>query len=769
MTTELLAAGWRFHQAGDLPRAEDAYRRLLQQEPGNAQAWYLLGALCQARGDLAAAADHLERALRLRPTFAEALQHRGIVHAQQGQLAEAVARFRAALLLKPGDAEIQTNLGLTLARQGQHPEAIALLQAVLRQRPDYVRAQTHLRTFAQQAFAEGVAYLGQGKHDEAAARFRLALSGQPSFAEAHYQLGNALACQEQFDEASACYQQALQLRPDFVEAHHNLAAVLRRQKRFADAEASLRAALRLQPDLAELHNDLAEILLDQRRPTEAMACCQRAIQLDPGRAEAHNQLGRVLWHLHRLDEAEPRHTQAVRLDPHYAEAYLDLGNVLKDQGRLDDAIAAYRAAVRLRPNVPYVHSNLLYVLPHHPDHDAQSVLAEARRWNERHAEPLARFIQPHANDRAGDRRLRIGYVSPDFRAHPVGRFLLPLLEAHDHARFEIFCYASQNVTDAVTDRCRSSADAWRPIFGRPDAQVAQLIREDRIDVLVDLTMHMAGTRLLVFARKPAPVQVTYLAYCGTTGLRTIDYRLTDPYLDPLDSAESCYAEQSVRLPETYWCYQPVAGTPPVNRLPALEAGHVTFGCLNNFCKVTAPTLTAWSQLLRALPETRLLLHAHPGRHCDRVRDFFHQQGIDPDWISFVPQMPTAEYLHVYERLDVALDPFPYGGGTTTCDALWMGVPVVSLAGQTAVGRGGLSILSNVGLADLVARDGEQYVRIAVDLARDRERLSALRAGLRARMQASPLMDGPRFARAVEAAYRGMWQAWCASEPRTPCS
>ena len=375
--------------------------------------------------------------------------------------------------------------------------------------------------------------------------------------------------------------------------------------------------------------------------------------------------------------------------------------------------------------------------------------------------PLAEFIQPHLNNRSPDRRLRVGYVSPNFGSHPVGRFLLPLLESHDKESFETFCYASVEIADAMTDRCRAHADVWRDMLGLSDEQVAHAIRQDRIDILVDLTMHMRRNRLLVFARKPAPVQVTYLAYCGTTGLSTMDYRLTDPYLDPPGQDERFYSELSVRLPETYWCYRPAIETPPVNAQPALEAGHVTFGSLNNFCKVTPPALAAWSRLLQAVPKSWLLLHAHPGSHRDRVCEFLNEQGISPERVVFVDFQPMAEYFGVYQRIDVALDPFPYGGGTTTCDALWMGVPVVSLAGQTAVGRGGLSILSNIGLPELVACDTEQYVRIAAELAQDLPRLRDLRATLRQRMQSSPLMDVPRFARNIEAAYREMWRRWCA--------
>jgi protein O-GlcNAc transferase len=289
--------------------------------------------------------------------------------------------------------------------------------------------------------------------------------------------------------------------------------------------------------------------------------------------------------------------------------------------------------------------------------------------------------------------------------------------------------------------------------------VADLIRQDKIDILVDLSMHTWGNRLLVFARKPAPVQVTYLAYCSSTGLQTIDYRLSDPYLDPLGGDESIYSEKTVRLPETFWCYQPIV-RPDVGKLPALGNGFVTFGCLNNFAKVSEPTLASWGRLLRATPGSQLLLHALEGSHRQRVVERLGREGVEDGRVRFVSRMGANEYFEMYRQIDIALDTFPQGGGTTTCDALWMGAPVVSLAGKTAAGRGGLSILSNLGLAELVGQNEEEYVRLGVQLARDIPRLSNLRSTLRQRMERSPLMDGPRFARNVEAAYRGMWETWC---------
>jgi predicted O-linked N-acetylglucosamine transferase (SPINDLY family) len=607
----------------------------------------------------------------------------------------------------------------------------------------------------------GLLALNNGRPALAEEYLRRAAAAQPADAGHRNNLGVALDSQGRFAEAEAAYREATRLRPDYADAHHNRGNALRRLGRFAEAEAAYRDAVRLQPDSPEAHNSLGTVLACQGRHAEAAACYQQALRIHPDHAGAHNNLGLAFMKLGRAEEAAASYQQALRIQPDYAGAHNNLGLALKDQGRLDEAVGCFRRAGQLLPALAVAHSNLVYTLHFCPEVTVQTLADEHRRWNQQHAEPLARFHHPHANDRSPERRLRVGYLSPDFRWHPVGRFLLPLLAAHDHDRYEIVCYDTLNAPDAITDRCRAHADVWRPAVGLSDEQLAAAVRRDGIDILVDLTMHMANNRLLVFARKPAPVQVTYLAYCGTTGLRAMDYRLTDPYLDPPGRDEPYYSERSVRLPETYWCYQPLVPTPPVSPLPAGRAGAVTFGCLNNFCKVTDPTLAAWARLLRALPAARLLLHAHPGGHRERVREALARQGVAPDRLTFVGKVPAPEYFQLHERLDVALDPFPYGGGTTTCDALWMGVPVVSLAGATAVGRGGLSILTNVGLADLVAHDVEQYVGCAVALAEDLPRLRELRAGLRGRMQASPLMDAPRFARNVEAAYRHMWQRWCA--------
>jgi protein O-GlcNAc transferase len=637
-------------------------------------------------------------------------------HHQARRLQEAERIYRQILEVEPDHAQALHLLGLIAYQVGQYDISVAYIGRAIGFKGTDAAFHSNL----------GLVFQAQGKLEEAVASCRRATEIKPDYADAHGILGSALAAQGKLDEAIACFHRALQLKPEFFEAHSNLGNALK----------------------------------NQGRPNEAAACYRRALETRPDSAEIHSNLGCALADQGMLDEAGACYRRALDLNPEFFEAHGNLASALKDQGRPNEAAAHYRRALELKPDAAEVRSNLIFALSFSPDCDTRPLSEELRRWNQQHAEPLAASIRPHTNDRAPERRLRVGYVSPDFRSHPVGRFVLPLLETHDRGNFEIICYNSWHISDAITGRCRAAADGWRDAMSLADEQLACAIRADRIDILVDLAMHTAHNRLLAFARKPAPVQVTYLAYCGTTGLRMMDYRLTDPYLDPPGQTGGCYSEESVWLPRTYWCYRPTDLTPPVSDLPALRGGPVTFGCLNNFCKVTAPTLAVWSRLLQALPQSRLLLHAHPGSHRDRVQDLFTQAGVAPERITFTPRLPIADYLRNYERIDIALDPFPYGGGTTTCDALWMGVPVVTLAGETAVGRGGLSILSNAGLSELVALDTEQYVRIAVALANDLPRLRGLRATLRQRMEASPLMDAPRFARDVETAFRALWRRWC---------
>ena len=631
---------------------------------------------------------------------------------------------------------------------GRLPAAEQIYRQILAAEPNHADALHLLGVIAYQS----------GRNEIAVQYIRRAigLNGrQPTY---HANLGCALKDLRKLDEAIACHRRALELKPDSPETHNNLGNALQAQGKLDEAVACWRRALELKPDYAEAHNNLGNALKDQGELDEALACYRQALERNSHYAEAHNNLGIVLKEQGNFDEAIACYRRALELQPDYAEAHNNLGVAFKDQGRLDEALACCRRALEAKPEFVEAQSNLLYAQLFHPDRDAAALCEEHRRWNQQYAAPLVKFIQPHRNDRSPDRRLRIGYVSPDFREHCQALFTVPLLSAQDHEGFEIVCYADVVRPDGITGRLRSCADGWRNIVGLGHEQVAELIRQDGIDILVDLSMHMAGNRLLVFARKPAPVQACWLAYPGTTGVSTIDYRITDPYLDPPGLYDHCYTEQSVRLPDSFWCYDPLADAPAVNTLPVAEKGHISFGCLNNFCKVNPSVLKLWAEVLKAVAGSRLTLLAGQGTHRQHTLDMLAEEGVDRDRVTFVTYQPRGSYLANYRDIDIGLDTVPYNGHTTSLDSYWMGVPVVTLVGPTVVGRAGLSQLTNLGLPELIAAGPEQFVRIAAELAHDFPRLSGLRATLRERLRASPLMDAPRFARNLEAAYRAMWRA-----------
>jgi predicted O-linked N-acetylglucosamine transferase (SPINDLY family) len=438
---------------------------------------------------------------------------------------------------------------------------------------------------------------------------------------------------------------------------------------------------------------------------------------------------------------------------------------LRETAQIDEAIASHRRAVRLDPNFVNAHSCLVFALNCDPNCQAAEILAEHQAWSDRHARPLMSEIIPHANERSPDRRLRIGYVSADFRRHSVGHFFLPLLENHDRRKFEVFCYSNVQYPDDLTERMKRSCDAWRDIISLGDAEAANLIRSDGMDILVDLSGHTAGNRLRVFARKPAPVQVTYLGYANTTGMPAIDYRLTDALADPPGVTDHLNVEKLWRVPGCAWCYLPPEDAPEIQ---PRGSGPITFGCFSAFAKINSTLVEIWAQLLAQAPESRLLLKsAGAGETSSRQRviDQFIQHGISSDRIEMLSRIPDQhQHLEFYRRIDLALDTYPYHGTTTTCEALWMGVPVVSLAGQTHVSRVGVSLLSCVGLPELIAQTPQEFVSIAAQLATNPSRLTSLRNGLRSQMKSSPLVDGRRFAANIEAAYRQMWRTWCAEVP-----
>jgi predicted O-linked N-acetylglucosamine transferase (SPINDLY family) len=535
---------------------------------------------------------------------------------------------------------------------------------------------------------------------------------------------------------------------------------LRRAGRLPEAIAAYRQALAIKPDYPAAMVNLASALHLARQLEEAVELNLRALALRPGHAGTHNNLGLVLHDRGELDQALGHLSRAVALAPGVGDFHNNLGLALKTVNQLDAAMAAFAGAIRLSPDNPRAYSNFILAAHYNPAYQPADVLAAARQFDDRFVKPLASARDPYGNDRSPDRPLRIGFVSADFSSHAVGRCLLPLLLAIDRSQVRVYLYSNMQLADALTEAVRARADAWRDITTLDDDVAALLVRADGIDILIDLSLHTADNRLLLFARKPAPVQVSYLGYVGTSGVSTIDYRLSDPQLDPPGADVSVYSEQTVRLARSYWCFHPVGLFPEVGPLPAQSGGGVTFGCLNNFCKVSSAALQLWAQVLGAVPGSNLLLHAPAGVDVAAVRKRFEVADVDGERVQFVGQQGWQAYLETYNRIDIALDPFPYNGGVTTADGLWMGVPAVTLLGQNAVGRAGSSILTNANLPELIADSPQAYVRLAAALAADLTQLAALRSGLRSRMTVSPLMNAPRFARDFEAALRQMWRDWC---------
>jgi protein O-GlcNAc transferase len=679
--------------------------------------------------------------------FAQALQHH-----QAGNLRQAEQLYQQILQAAPGHADSHHLLGVLAYQSGRYDQAVILIRHALTLNPWAAIFHSNL----------GVAHEALGQLTEALACFQQSLSLQPNSAEAYNGVGNLLWKLGRPQEAATQFRQALHLCPDFPKAHNSLGNALLQLGQQDEALTHYRNAIRLKPDFPDPWNNAGAVLLDQGKSTEAAAHFREALRCKPDYAEAFNNLGNAFKEQWQLDEAEANYREALRFRPTYVEALYNLALTLEQQGRVEETVACHRQVIALQPDNARYHSGLLLPLTYLAESAPQTLFLEHCHWAERHAAPLTAAARPHANDPNPDRLLRIGYVSPDLREHPVAFFLEPVLAHLDRSRFHVTCYAGVPRPDGTTLRLRKRADTWRDVAVLPDAAVAEQIRADSIDVLVDLAGHTAGRRLLVFARKPAPVQVTHFGYPNTTGLAAMGYRLTDPYADPPGQTEAWHTEELIRLPEVAWCYQP-SHSPEVGPLPALAAGHLTFGSLNKLAKVTPQAIALWGRLLRAVPGSRLLLLAGGGSRTDqRLRDQFRECGSDGNQLQLVGRLPRDRYLELYQQIDIVLDSFPYNGGVTTCDALWMGVPVITLAGNSYVSRQGVSLLSNLNMRDWIAETPEDYVALAVAWGNNWEELRQLRSGLRERMRRSPLCDGESFTRRLEEAYRVLWRRWCAA-------
>lgn len=644
----------------------------------------------------------------------------GLRHHQAGEFATAERIYRDVLSANPDNADAHHFLGLLAHQHAQVEDAIRLIGRAVELAPS-----------------------------------------RPTF---HFNLGAAYLATGQQESALNAYRRAADLKPDWDEAWFHCGSLLGQGGRLEEAEGALRQAIEIRADYGEAHCALGAVLSDQGRAEEGVAACRLAISAAPNLAEAWTNLGNGLERLNQFEEAEQAHRQALTLDPNSPLIHYNLGNLLAKFWRLDDALGCFRAALKCDPAYGPAAGNLLIHSIYHPDQSEESLYNQHIKLNP--LRPTETGHQVPTSDVDPGRKLRIGYVSPDFRTHSCAYFIEPLLAGHDAGRFEIFAYSDVDKPDGVTARLRALVDHWRDGKGLSDEAVAEAIRNDGIDILVDLAGHSANSRPRLFQLNPAPVQVSWLGYPSTTGLGEIDYRLTDSIADPVGPADRFHSEKLVRLEDGFLCYQPPAKIPDIAPSPHLANGYITFGSFNNLSKVTPQVIALWSRILQSVPNSRLLLK---GRMLDvpparaNILASFEDAGISSDRVDLHHWIPREQSpLTLYSKVDIALDSFPYNGTTTSFEALLMGVPVLSLTGERHAGRVGASILTHIGTAELIAATEDAYLTAAVDLAQSPDQLTAYRRDLRQQLTTSSLGNGPAFSDKVEAAYVRMWQDWCAS-------
>jgi len=752
---EALAVAVGHHQGGRLELAEEIYRRILAAEPAHAETWHLWGVVALQRGQFPLAVERLRQAIAFGPH--EAAYHNnlgGALH-KLGRLDEAIAAFRRAIELAPQLPDPYHHLGQALREQRKFDEARVCFQRAVELRPNFLEALGGLATTLRE----------QGRLAEAVACYERALQLRPNLAETHNNLANVVRDQGRLDEAIAGYRRALELKPDYAEAHCNLGKALDAAGKPVEAVPCFRQALELQPNFARALAGLGAALQRQGQLVEAMQCYERALALEPDLIEALHSRGTAAIELAQLDLAIASFRRVLALAPDMLEAENNLGIAWLAFGDAEEAVRCFERVVAAGDECSAVHCNLLLARSYCADANLSRMQAAYADFDRRYAAPLRSAWRRHANTRDAERPLRVGLVSGDFARHPVGYLYLRAVEELRRQGWHVTCYSDRLWLDALTARFQAGASDWQEVAAFGDEQLAEKIRADRIDILFDLASHAAGNRLLAFARRPAPIQI---GWAGPVEIGAMDYLLADRYLIPPE-AEPHYVETVLRMPDAYICYGPPADTPAVGPLPASDRGFITFGSLNNLAKVTPHVLETWAEILRRLPTARLLFRygstaLNPGTR-ERLLTAFAAQGVAPHRIDLAGWAPYERQLEIYREVDVALDPFPFSGCTVTCEALWMGAPVVTWPSDTFFGRQSLSLLKNLALEELVAHDRTDYVQRTVALAQDVPRLAALRAELRPRMATSPLCDGERFAHNLTSLLREVWRRWCCEPPR----
>jgi protein O-GlcNAc transferase len=765
------------YRSRDLVLTKTYAENLIRHYPEAPFVWKVLGVVSKELGDLNKASLALQKCIDLAPNDAEAHNNIGVVLTDLGQLNEANTSFSKAILLRPEYAEAYSNLGNVLRMLGSLIEAERSCTAAIRFQPGLAEAHNNL----------GNVLRDMGRTTDAELSYRKAIELQPNYAEPYNNLGNVLGAMGRLSEAHYLYLQAIelnpnlpdshcnlgviqnklgktveaelsfrnaiQLAPDYPEPYCNLGVLLKETGRFSEAEASYREAIRINPDYAEAHSNIGNLLNEIRNHVEAEKSCRTAIGLKPEFSEAYNNLGNVLHDMGRLVEAESCYAEALRLKPDLADAHLNLGMTLQEFCYFKEAESRYRESIRLRPNFIKAYDNFLFMVNYDENREIDDIYLEYKKYS-KFVQDLGLKKYSHISKRRyQDGRIRIGYVSPDFKGHACRFFMEPLFRSHDKKRFKLYAYSNVSVPDIHTQRLKKYFDVWCDIFSMTDQAVAQRIYDDGIDVLIDLAGHTRGNRLTVFSMKPAPIQVTYPIGTGyTSGLTEIDYFLGDEFLVP-EGSDRYFSESIFRLSNPIFCYEhPSDVFFETNDLPFLKNGYITFGSLSRTIRINDKLLSVWKEIISRVPNSRLRLDQKIFSDQSVREEFlnrFDRLGMPIERVELVSSHP---HWLSYHEIDVVLDCFPHNAGTTTFESLWMGVPVLTKLDRPSVGRLGASILASLGLNEWIAKDDTDYINKAVHFSSNTEILSALRSSLRSMLEVSELSAPDTITKKLESAY-----------------
>ncbi|XP_006659697.1 probable UDP-N-acetylglucosamine--peptide N-acetylglucosaminyltransferase SPINDLY [Oryza brachyantha] len=770
-------------------QAIECFSQVVKIDPANACALTHCGMIYKDEGHLVEAAEAYQKARSADPSYKPAAEFLAIVLTDlgtslklAGNTEDGIQKYCEALEVDSHYAPAYYNLGVVYSEMMQFDLALTCYEKAALERPLYAEAYCNM----------GVIYKNRGELEAAIACYERCLTISPNFeiaknnmAIALTDLGTKVKIEGDINQGVAYYKKALFYNWHYADAMYNLGVAYGEMLNFEMAIVFYELALHFNPRCAEACNNLGVIYKDRDNLDKAVECYQMALSIKPNFSQSLNNLGVVYTVQGKMDAASTMIQKAILANPTYAEAYNNLGVLYRDAGSITLAVQAYERCLHIDPDSRNAGQNRLLALNYIDEGSDDKLYQAHREWGKRFLKLYPQYTT-WDNSKVADRPLVIGYVSPDYFTHSVSYFIEAPLTHHDYSNYKVVVYSGVVKADAKTlrfkDKVLKKGGLWRDIYGIDEKKVASLVREDKVDILVELTGHTANNKLGTMACRPAPIQVTWIGYPNTTGLPTIDYRITDSLADPPNTVQK-HVEELVRLPESFLCYSPSPEAGPVCPTPAILNGFITFGSFNNLAKITPKVLQVWAKILCAVPNSRLVVKCKPFC-CDNIRQKFlsalQDLGLEPLRVDLLPLIHlNHDHMQAYSLMDISLDTFPYAGTTTTCESLYMGVPCVTMAGSVHAHNVGVSLLTKVGLGRLVAKSEDEYVSLALDLAADVTALQELRMSLRGLMLKSPVCDGENFTGGLESAYRNMWRRYCDGDapalrrlellPEEPCS